>query len=49
MRLKKGWDGHWFLVFKNEDHLHEWFWLFGFILRRPICCFDGYLNAFKLF
>lgn len=49
MRLKKGWNGHWFLVFETEDDLTKWLWLFSRILHRPVACFGGYCNAFFLF
>ena len=37
-----------YVVFKDEDAADKILWLFGFILRRKLCCFGGYFNAYKL-
>lgn len=38
-----------YVVFKNENTAVRMWWLFGFILRRQLRCFEGYyLNAYKL-
>ena len=37
-----------YVVFKDEDAAAKMEWLFGMLLRRKMCCFGSYFNAYKL-
>lgn len=48
MRIKRGIDGKFYAVFKDEDSADKLAWLFGKLLRRHAACFGGYFNAWRL-
>ena len=48
MKVRKGVDGGWFVVFPSNLEAERWEWLFLRILRRPISCFGQYENAYRL-
>jgi len=48
MKLKRGYAGGLYIVFKDEEAADNWAWLFWNVLKRRYSCFNGYNNAFKL-
>lgn len=48
MRIKRGYDGGFYAVFKDEPSAMKWQWLFCGLLRRQYICFGAPYNAFEL-
>lgn len=48
MKIKRGYEGGLYAVFRDEAEAWAYRILFGTILRRRMDCFGGYMNAWKI-
>lgn len=48
MKIGRGYNGGWYLVFHNEEDASKYHWLFHKILRMDICCYAGVYNAYAI-
>lgn len=49
MKIRRGFAGGFYVVFRDEEEADKWRWLFWGILRRSSTCFGGFFNAYHLF
>lgn len=49
MRIQKGWDNCWYVVFEDSYSADKWEWLFWGVFRRVRHCFSNYDNAYLIF
>ena len=47
MKLSKGHDGHYYIVFPDSYCASKWEWLFVGLFSMRVCCFGQYENAFE--
>lgn len=48
MKIRKGIDGNYYAVYKDEMTAAKWSWLFYNILRCPVSCFGQFNNAYQI-